>query len=320
METETPKPKKSLRDAYRDALLSLMDSCPDLFVLDADVGSSTKGAAFGQRYPDRYLNLGVSEQNLVLTAAGMAAAGRCVYAGAYSAFLVGRAYEQIRSAVALPGLRVHLVGSHAGVTVGEDGAMYQMLEDVALMRALPNMALLVPSDYVSARALLHKAAALKGPSYTRLSRPEQPLIYESEDTDFRIGGGRILKEGSKITICACGIMVNEALKAAKILRQQDIDAEIVDCYCLHPFPSRLVLSSLQRTGCCVTAEEHFLPGGLFEIVAGLAAQEYPVSVQAVGVKTGFGQSGSAEELKEYYGLTAEHIVSAAVLAWTMRRR
>jgi transketolase len=198
--------------------------------------------------------------------------------------------------------------------------MYQMLEDIALIRALPNVALLVPSDYVSARALLRETVILEGPSYTRLGRPEQPLIYKPEDSDFRIGGGRILKEGSQVTICACGIMVNEALKAAEVLRQQEIDAEVVDCYCLHPFPARLVLSSLQRTGCCVTAEEHFLPGGLFEIVAGLAVQEYPVPVQAVGVKTGFGQSGSAEELKEYYGLTADHIVSAAVLAWTMRRR
>ena len=312
--------KKSLREAYKDALLSLADVYPDLFVMDADVGSSTRGAWFGRQYPDRYLNVGAAEQNLVLAAAGMALAGHSVFAAAYSSFLVGRAYEQIRSAVALPRLPVHLVGSHAGLTVGEDGATHQMLEDLALMRVLPDMTLLVPSDYTSAFALLREAAALDGPSYTRLGRSEQAAIYEPGDTGFRIGGGHVLRDGDQLTLCACGIMVEEALKAAEILDQQDISAEVIDCYCLRPFPARLVSSSLQRTGCCVTAEEHFLSGGLFETVAGLAAREYPVPVQPVGVRAEFGQSGSAEELKEYYGLTAAQIVSAAVLAWTMRRR
>ncbi len=311
---------KNLRDAYKDALLALADVHPDLFVLDADVGFSTRGVYFGHKHPDRYLNVGVAEQNMVLTAAGMALAGRRVFAAAFASFLVGRAYEQIRSAVALPRLPVHLVGSHAGITVGEDGATHQMLEDIALMRALPNMTLLVPSDYTSALALLTEIAGQDGPSYTRLPRTEQPPIYESGDTIFRIGGGQILRDGDQITICACGIMVEEALKAAKVLDQQDIRAEVIDCYCLNPFPTRLVSSSLQRTGCCVTAEEHYLAGGLFETVAGLAAREYPVPVQPVGVKAEFGQSGSAQELKEYYGLTAAQIVSAAVLAWTMRRR
>ena len=319
-ETMSETHERSLREAYGDVLLSLGPSCSDLFVLDADVGSSTRGAAFGIKYPERYLNLGAAEQNMILAAAGLALAGHRVYVSAYSAFLVGRAYEQIRSAIALQRLPVHLVGSHSGVTVGEDGATRQMLEDIALMRALPNITILVPSDYVSAYILLRVIADLDGPSYTRIGCPEQPLIYEPEDRDFRIGGGRVLKEGDQITICACGIMVKEALKAAEILAQQDIDAEVIDCYCLHPFPGRLIVSSLQRTGCCVTAEEHFLTGGLFESVAGLAAREYPVPVQPVGVRIGFGQSGSAEELKEYYGLTAAQIVSAAVLAWTMRRR
>jgi transketolase len=315
-----PVAKKSLGEAYKNALLSLADSRPDLFVLDADLGALGEESEFGLRHPDRYLNIGAAEQNLVLTAAGMSIAGMCVYASACSSFLTGRAYEQIRSAVALPGLPVHLVGSHAGITVGEDGAIYQMLEDIALMRALHGMALLVPSDYTSAYALCRQVADMKGPSYIRLGLPEQPLIYDLEDADFHVGGGRIVREGDQITICACGIMVGEALKAAEVLDQQDIGAEVIDCYCLHPFPARLVLSSLQRTGCCVTAEEHFLPGGLFELVAGLAGREYPVPVQPVGVKIDFGQSGSAEDLKEYYGLTAEEIVSAAVLAWTMRRR
>ena len=312
-------PKKSLREAYKDALLSLGESHPDLVVLDADVGSSTRGAHFGKRYPERYLNVGAAEQNLVLAAAGMALGGHRVFAAAYASFLVGRAWEQIRSSIAIPGVPVHLVGSHAGITVGEDGATHQMLEDIALMRALPDMTVLVPADYTSALALLRRVVDLKKPSYTRLGRSEQSLVYAPGDAGFRIGGGRILRDGNQITICACGIMVEEALKAAEILDQQDISAEVIDCYSLAPFPARLVSSSLQRTGCCVTAEEHFLPGGLFETVAGLAAREYPVPVQPVGVTTGFGQSGSAAELQEYYGLTAARIVSAAVLSWTMRR-
>jgi transketolase len=311
--------KKSLKDAYIDALLSLAEVRPDLFFLDSGVGAAC-GDRFGQKYPERRMSVSAAEQNMALTAAGMALAGRCVYAAAYSSFLVGRAYEQIRSSVALPKLTVHFASFHAGLTAGEEGATRQMLEDISLTRNFPGMAILIPSDYASARALLCEAANLKGPSYTRLGRSESPSIYAPDDASFHVGGGRILREGDQITLCACGIMVGEALKAAEVLDQQDISAEVIDCYCLSPFPARLVLSSLQRTGCCATAEEHFLPGGLFETVAGLAVREYPVPVQPVGVKSGFGQSGSTEDLREYYGLTAAHIVSAAVLAWTMRRR
>jgi transketolase len=311
--------KKSLKDAYMDALFSLAETRTDLFFLDAGVGAAC-GDRFGQTYPERCINVSAAEQNMVLAAAGMALAGRCVYTAAYSSFLVGRAYEQIRSSVALPKLPVHFASFHAGLTAGEEGATRQMLEVISLTRNFPGMAILMPSDYTSARALLCAAADLKGPSYTRLGRAERPLIYAPGDASFNIGGGRILREGDQITLCACGIMVQEALRAAEVLDQQDISAEVVDCYCLSPFPARLVLSSLQRTGCCVTAEEHFLPGGLFETVAGLAAREYPVPVQPVGVTSGFGQSGSTEDLREYYGLTAAQIVSAAALAWTMRRR
>lgn len=311
---------KNLREAYKDALSVLAEQNPELYVLDADAGTSTWSALWGKNHPDRYMNVGLAEQNMVLMAAGMAWAGKKVLASAFASFLAGRAYEQIRSALALPGLPVHLVGSHAGVTVGEDGAIYQMLGDLALMRSLPGVAVLVPCDYISALALLCRVAELKGPSYTRLTRPDRPLIYNLQETDFRIGGGHVLREGDQITICACGIMVEEALKAAEILDQQDINAEVIDCYSISPFPYRLVLSSLQRTGCCVTAEEHYLAGGLFETVAGLASREYPVPVYPVAVRAEFGQSGSAQQLKEYYGLTAAQIVSAAVSAWTMRRR
>ncbi|NLL37593.1 MAG: transketolase, partial [Fretibacterium sp.] len=228
-------------------------------------------------------------------------------------------YEQIRSAVAIPGLPVCLVGLDAGFCPGRTGAPCQIFEDVALMRSLPNMAILEPADQASLDSLLREAAGRDGPSYLRLGeaslRPSEPL-----SASLRVGGGTILRVGEDITICACGIMVREALKAAEVLSQQDIRAEVIDCYSLQPFPSRLVLSSLQRTGCCVTAEEHFLSGGLFEIVSGLASREHPVPVQPVALQNDFGQSGAPQELREYYGLTAAQIVSAAVLAWTRRRR
>ena len=269
---------------------------------------------------------GLAEQGLVLAAAGMACGGRKVVVASCASFLAGRAYDQIRSAVALPSLPVCLVGCDAGFGSGYTGGARQMFEDIALMRSLPNMKVLVPSDVDSAAALLREAVGRGGPAYVRLgsvvsgSERTSPNVSSEEDVRMRLGGMRVLRRGADITLCACGIMVQEALRAADILAQQDIGAEVIDCYSLAPFPARQLLSSIQRTGCCVTAEEHFLPGGLFEMVAGLAAREYPVPVQPVAVEIGFGQSGAPQDLKEYYGLTAAQIVSAAVLAWTRRRR
>lgn len=269
---------------------------------------------------------GLAEQGLVLTAAGMACGGRRVVVASCASFLVGRAYDQIRSAVALPSLSVCLVGCDAGFGSGYAGGARQMFEDIALMRSLPNMKVLVPSDVRSATALLREAVGRGGPAYVRLggvvpgSEGMPPHVPPEEDVRMRLGGMRVLRRGADITLCACGIMVQEALRAADILAQQDIRAEVIDCYSLDPFPVRPLLSSIQRTGCCVTAEEHFLAGGLFETVAGLAAREYPIPVQPVAVEIGFGQSGAPQDLKEYYGLTAARIVSAAVLAWTRRRR
>ncbi|RRD65828.1 transketolase family protein [Fretibacterium sp. OH1220_COT-178] len=262
---------------------------------------------------------GAAEQSLVLMAAGMACGGKRVVVSACSSLLIGRAYEQIRSAIALPSLPVCLVGRDSGFGAGYAGGARQMFEDVALMRSLPNMKLLVPADGRSAVTLLREAVRQGGPSYVRLGA-EGGEPCSAEEPRLRLGGMRVLRQGTDITLCAYGIMVGEALRAADVLAQQEIQAEVIDCYSLAPFPARPLLSSLQRTGCCVTAEEHFLPGGLFETVAGLAAREYPVPVQPVAVRSGFGQSGAPQDLKGYYGLTAAQIVSAAVLAWTRRRR
>ena len=301
----------------REAFDGRGEEFPGLVVLGEGVSDPVAGRPHASR---------LAEQGLVLTAAGMAFGGRRVVVASCASFLAGRAYDQIRSAVALPSLSVCLVGCDAGFGPGYTGGARQMFEDIALMRSLPNMKVLVPSDVRSTVALLREAVGRGGPAYVRLggvvpgTEEASPHLPPEEDARMRLGGMRVLRRGADITLCACGIMVQEALRAADILAQQDIGAEVIDCYCLAPFPARPLLSSIQRTGCCVTAEEHFLPGGLFETVAGLAAREYPIPVQPVAVEIGFGQSGAPQDLKEYYGLTAAQIVSAAVLAWTRRRR
>lgn len=301
----------------REAFDGRGEEFPGLVVLGEGVSDPVAGRPHASR---------LAEQGLVLTAAGMAFGGRRVVVASCASFLAGRAYDQIRSAVALPSLSVCLVGCDAGFGPGYTGGARQMFEDIALMRSLPNMKVLVPSDVRSTVALLREAVGRGGPAYVRLggvvpgTEEASPHLPPEEDARMRLGGMRVLRRGADITLCACGIMVQEALRAADILAQQDIEAEVIDCYSLAPFPARPLLSSIQRTGCCVTAEEHFLTGGLFETVAGLAAREYPIPVQPVAVEIGFGQSGAPQDLKEYYGLTAAQIVSAAVLAWTRRRR
>lgn len=315
-----PAPERSTRDAYGQALIELAAADPSVVAVDGDVGSATRAARFSALHPHRLFNVGMAEQDMILTAAGLALGGKNVYVSSYASFLVGRGYEQIRSAVAIPALPVKIVGSHCGVTVGEDGASHQMLEDLALMRAFPDMTVLVPADYVSALGLLKNAVSSRGPVYIRLGRAPVPDVYADGDEGFVPGGGRVLREGTEVTVCCCGIMVSEALRAAEVLARQNISAEVIDCYSVSPLPARIILDSVHRTGCCVTAEEHFARGGLGEAVASLVSGAYPVPVKPVAVFDKFGQSGSPAELQEYYGLTASQIVSSAVQAWTMRRR
>ena len=315
-----PAQERSTRDAYGQALLELAAADPSVVAVDGDVGSATRAAKLASVHPDRVFNVGMAEQDMILTAAGLALGGKNVYVSSYASFLVGRGYEQIRSAVAIPGLPVKIVGSHCGVTVGEDGASHQMLEDLALMRVFPDMTVLVPADYVSALGLLKNAVSSRGPVYIRLGRAPVPDVYADGDEGFLPGGGRVLREGTEVTVCCCGIMVSEALRAAEVLARQNISAEVIDCYSVSPLPVQSILDSVHRTGCCVTAEEHFARGGLGEAVAALVSGAYPVPVKQVAVFDKFGQSGSPAELQEYYGLTASQVVSAAVQAWTMRRR
>ncbi len=312
--------ERNMRRAFGEALTEIAKEDSDAWFVDADSASSTGAASFRELFPERYCNVGVAEQELVMVATGLAQTGRRVFASCLSSFLVGRAYDQIRNLVCLSQLPVTLVGSHGGISVGPDGATHQMVEDISLMRSLPNMAVLVPSDYWSTRHLVRSSWERKAPSYIRLSRCDVPDIYTETDSDIIPGSGRMLAEGEGVTICACGIMVKEAVKAASILYQQDIAAEVIDCYSVNPLPVQVILASARRTGCCVVAEEHSSRGGLGEAVASLICSNYPIPVKFVSLENEFGQSGTPEELMEYYGLTANQIVSSVMQAWTMRRR
>jgi len=311
---------KSTRDAFGEALLKLGSLREDIVVLDADLASSTRASAFSEQFGDRFFNVGVSEQDLVQSASGMALCGKVPFACSFAAFLVTRAFDQIRTTVAMPGLNVKLVGTHGGITVGEDGITHQATEDIALMRSLPNMNVLIAADAVAARELTFLSAEIEGPVYLRLGREPVPKVYENNERGFEAGGGRMLKEGDGVTFCTCGIMVYEAISAAEILEKQGIKAEIIDCYSVKPLPEQLILSSLRRTGCCVVAEEHNVIGGLSEAVARLTATEFPVPMRAVAINDRYGQSGSPKELQEYYGLTYREIVGAAAQVWALRRR
>ena len=311
---------KSTLSGLGKGLLELGHERGDVVLLHADRAGSEAVNPFASRFPDRTVNCLASEQDMVTTAAGLALGGRKPVAVAPSAFLTARSFDQIRTCLAIPDLEVVLVGTHSGLSAGEDGAVHQMNQDVALMRSLPRMSILVPSDFDSSSKMMKLALEHHGPVYIRLGRDEVPDTGSDGEAELRIGGGRLLVEGDGVTLCACGIMVHEALKAAKILSQQGINAEVIDCFSLKPLPSQLSLSSLRRTGCCVVAEEHNTIGGLSEAIAALSAAENPVPVRSVAITDRYGQSGTPLELQEYYGLTFREIVGESAQVWSMRRR
>ena len=306
-------------EAYEAGLAEWGPLCPDLVVVDAN-RTVRPDRGFGALCPDRFFPAGVSEQDLVLTAAGLALGGKRVFASSTAPFLVGRAFDQIRSAVAIPNLPVRLVTTRGGITAGQDGASHQMVEDLAVMRVLPHMAVLVPADGVSTRGLLGHLAQAGGPAYLRLAPCVVPPLYPQGDGGFHPGGARLLAQGDGVTLCACGIMVHETLKAARILQRQGIEADVIDCYSVKPLPEQTILASVRRTGCCVVAEEHSRVGGLGSAVAECLGRGFPVPLRFVAVEDRFGQSGMPEELLEYYGLTYRQVVGAAFQVWALRRR
>ncbi|MBQ5858604.1 MAG: transketolase family protein [Peptococcaceae bacterium] len=298
------------RDAYGEALAELGAINNQVVVLDADLSKSTKTNDFKKVYPERFFNLGIAEQNLLGTAAGFAAAGKIPFASSFAVFAVGRAYDQIRNSIAYPNLNVKIAATHAGLTVGEDGGSHQMLEDIALMRAVPNMTVIVPADGVETKQVVMAAAEHQGPVYIRLGRPKVPVLL-GDDYKFEIGKGVVLKEGTDVTLIGTGIMVSKAMEAAELLAADGISAAVVNISTIKPLDTALITEMAQKTGAVVTAEEHNIYGGLGSAVAEVLVETCPVPMARVGVEDKFGESGLPDELLEKYGLTAANIAAKA---------
>lgn len=301
--------KIATRQAYGEALIELGATNPNIVVLDADLSKSTMTAGFSKTYPDRFFNMGIAEQDMYGVAAGLAVSGKTVFASTFAMFAAGRAFEIIRNSIGYTRANVKICATHAGLTVGEDGASHQSIEDVALMRSIPGMTVLSPSDAVSAKKLLAQAAAMNGPVYVRLGRSAVPLIYP-EDAEVEIGKGACLREGSDYTVIAAGIMVSEALEAAEQLAKEGISVRVIDMHTVKPIDAEIIVKAAKETKGIVVAEEHSVIGGLGGAVAEVVCQHQPVKMKLVGVMDTFGESGKPAELLKKYGLTADAVAAA----------
>lgn len=297
------------REAYGNTLVELKNN-KDVVVLDADLAHATKTLKFSQECPEHFFNMGIAEADMIGTAAGLAVCGKIPFASTFSVFATGRAFDQIRNSVCYPKSNVKIVGTHAGITVGEDGGTHQAVEDIAIMRALPNMSIVVPADDVEARAVVLDAVTRKGPQYLRMARLATPTFH-SEDYKFQFGKGEIVKEGTDVTIIAAGFMVVKAINAAKHLENEGISAQVINMATIKPIDEELIIACAKKTGKIVTVEEANILGGLGGAVAEVVTSHYPVPVKRVGVKDVFGKSGNPEKLLEEYGLTEAEIVKAA---------
>ncbi len=302
--------KIATREAYGRSLVELGRKNKNVVVLDADLSKSTKTAMFQKEFPNRFFNMGIAEQNLMGTAAGFAASGKIPYASTFAMFATGRAFEIIRNSICYPKLNVKICATHAGITVGEDGATHQALEDIACMRILPNMVVINPSDAISTKKAIFSIAQYKGPVYVRLGRAGVPVLYDEASLNFEIGKGIEVRKGKDVTIIATGIMVAEALKASEILKNKGIHARVIDIHTIKPIDQEIILKAAQETGAIVTAEEHNIIGGLGSAVAEVLVEHKPVPMKRVGTFDTFGESGKPDELMKKYGLTAENIVDA----------
>ncbi len=301
--------KMATRQAYGQVLVELGDKYDNLVVMDADLSKSTMTAEFGKTFPNRFLNMGIAEQNLYGAATGLAMSGKIVCASTFAMFAAGRAFEIIRNSIGYPHANVKICATHSGITVGEDGASHQTFEDIALMRTIPGMTVINPGDGVSAKELIRQAAAFEGPAYVRLGRAAVPIIYD-ENSKIEIGKGNCIKEGKDFTVIATGIMVNEALIAAEELKKEGIDVRVIDMHTIKPLDKDIIIKAASETKGIVTAEEHSVIGGLGSAVAEVVTQNHPVKMAFVGQKDTFGESGKPDELKEKYGMTAKDIVAA----------
>ncbi len=298
------------RDAYGQALAELGGENPNVVVLDADLSKSTKTAEFGKKYPDRFFNVGIAEANMVGMAAGLARTGKIPFVSTFAIFGTGRVYDQVRNAVTYPHLNVKLALSHAGVTLGEDGASHQMIEDLALMRALPGMTVVVPADATETKKAVKVLAAMNGPAYLRLGRPPVPVLFD-DGYQFQIGKAPRLRDGKDVAILACGVLVGEAMQAAEQLEKEGVSALVLNVSTIKPLDEEAVVAAARQCGCVVTAEEHNVMGGLGSAVAETLARRLPTPMRLIGVQDTFGESGKPDELLEKYGLKAHHIVDAA---------
>ncbi|MBI4844610.1 MAG: transketolase family protein [Nitrospirae bacterium] len=304
---DTVKKPKATRDAYGEALLELGRKRKDIVVLDADLSGSTKTNKFAKEFPERFFNMGIAEQDMIGTAAGLALSGKVPFASTFAVFETGRAWDQIRLTVCYSRTNVKLVASHGGITVGEDGASHQALEDIAIMRALPNMSVIVPSDANETVSVINAVADHKGPVYVRLGRAKVPHVMP-ENHSFILGKAHIFHIGKDATIVACGIMVDAALRAANILKKDGIDAGVINMSTVKPLDEKALLDAAKTSKLIVTAEEHSVIGGLGGAVAEFISENRPIPVKRIGVLDSFGCSGTPEQLLRHHGLTAEHIV------------
>lgn len=302
--------KIATREAYGNALASLGEKYTDFVVLDADLAAATKTGVFKKKYPERFFDCGIAEADMVGVAAGLAASGKTVFASSFAMFAAGRAFEQIRNSVGYPHLNVKIGATHAGISVGEDGATHQCNEDIALMRTIPGMTIVNPADGIEAAAAVEAAINTKGPFYLRFGRYAVPYLYD-ENYKFELGKGVKLKDGKDVTIIATGLMVHLALEAANTLAAEGIDAEVINIHTIKPLDKDMVVASAKKTGAVVTAEEHSVIGGLGGAVCEILSENAPVPVLRVGVEDRFGMSGKVPELLNEYGLTAENIADKA---------
>jgi len=307
------------REAYGKALVELGQRMEKIVVLDADLSNSTRTVLFAEKFPLRFFNMGISEADMMGTAAGLAASGFIPFVSTFGVFATGRAYDQVRNSIAYTRLNVKIVATHTGITVGEDGASHQALEDIALMRVLPNMTVVVPADGRQTYQAVEAIARYSGPVYLRLGRPKVPVVIP-EGLPFELGKAQLLKEGKELAFIATGITVKPALEAAKLLEGEKISAAVVNMHTIKPLDKELLLEMAQKTGALVTVEEHSVIGGLGGAVAELVSENYPVPVIRVGINDTFGESGTPEALLKKYGLTAENLVSAGKAALQKKRR
>lgn len=301
------KNKKATRQSYGEALAELGKEKPNIVVLDADLSTATKTNIFAKEFPERFFDMGIAEQNLVSTAAGMSTCGKIPYVSTFAVFAAGRAYDQVRNTIAHTNSNVKICATHAGITVGEDGATHQMLEDIGMMKAIPNMTVICPSDDTQTKWIIKEISKIDGPVYVRLSRLATPVIYE-EDNQFEIGKGVQIGNGTDATIIATGVTVAEAIKAQEILKGKGIDVRVVDMHTIKPIDKELIIKCAKETKRIVTIEDHSTIGGLGSSVCDVLAENYPTKVEKMGINDKFGESGKAEELMRFYGIDAQAIV------------